>query len=1323
MGPGITNLNKPTFGGSLAWRTSLIILFALFVFSLGCYRLIVQPTIRGLAQAQMGMVSQQEDAYVRRLFEVVEDTLRSSQGWGKNGYLDQDQLLLFNEFFFSILSNHKEIASVNFGSESGREIFLMLAPDGKWVNRITNPDQWGDRAYWITWSNAHQIEKVEMRRALYDTRTRPWFKGALALKHENDIFWTEPYIFFTTKEPGVTAAMAWTGKDGMRYVIGHDVNLLELSHFTAQVALGQRGHVVLLADDGRLVALPKDQRFGNDEQIRAAVLQTPAQLALPSVDRGYRQWLAASRPEATVVPFTNGGERWFAFFRPVAVHDMKLWLAAFAPEREFVPGSTLDLLILAVIAMATLVAGTLVALRLARKFAQPLEHLVRESERIGRMDLTRPLSIKTPWREIANLAEAQEKMRQRLLEGRNSLKAANEGLETRIVERTGELAQANRQLQASALEVKHQLTLLAAIVDAIPSPLFYRDEKLRGIGSNKAFEQASGIAKEDFFGSTLHDNYNLSDERRINLEARYAQVVATAGTDFREVTMPFADGTSHDVLMWLHGFLKPDGTPGGLVGVCVDISERKQLELDLIRAREAAEQASRAKGDFLANMSHEIRTPMNAIIGMSHLALRTELTPRQQDYLRKIHQSGQHLLAIVNDVLDFSKIEAGKLSIERTGFELERLLDNVATLIAEKASAKGLELIFDVDREVPGYLLGDPLRLSQILINYANNAVKFTASGTIEIQIRVKENADAETLLYFAVRDTGIGLTPEQQTKLFQSFQQADTSTTRKYGGTGLGLAISKKLVELMEGEVGVESEYGVGSTFWFTAWLGRGETRARALIPHPDLRGRRVLVVDDNDNARLIMAGLLDNMTFVVTEAASGALALVAVQAAEARGEPFEIVFLDWQMPEMDGIETAHRIHALTLKHRPHLVMATAYGREELLPQASAAGIEDVLIKPVNPSILFDTAMRALGAEPVDEAQLASIGPSHWEAQLPSIAGARILVAEDNDINQEIVTELLTSVGMQVELADNGAIALAKVQQASYDLVLMDMQMPVMDGIGATQEIRKLAQYADLPIVAMTANAMEADKQRCLAAGMVDFVAKPIDPDELWRALLKWIKPTQGAAASNQAVPVAPADPEIPTDIAGLDHQTGLRRVLGKKTLYLSMLRKFATGQADSLDQIRTLLDRGDSSTAERTAHTLKGVSGNIGASEIQELAGRVELAIKQGWGPARLASSLAALETPLKKLIAELDAALPGLPPIPASGPVDLAVRDAVCRELRALLADDDIRAEKLMIDQAALLAAAFPAQYRKLEAAISQFDFEAGLTLLDQAMQGQG
>jgi polar amino acid transport system substrate-binding protein len=679
------------------------------------------------------------------------------------------------------------------------------------------------------------------------------------------------------------------------------------------------------------------------------------------------------------------------------------------------------------------------------------------------------------------------------------------------------------------------------------------------------------------------------------------------------------------------------------VAVKQDITERKQMEEELIRARRAADEANKAKGDFLANMSHEIRTPMNAVIGMAHLALKTDLSPKQRDYLKKIQSSANALLGIINDILDFSKIEAGKMDIETVDFNLEDVMDNLANLVTVKAQEKeDLEVLFNVNWEVPRFLVGDPLRLGQVLINLANNAVKFTDSGEIVVSTELHKRNEDRVTLKFSVRDTGIGLTEEQADKLFQSFTQADTSTTRKYGGTGLGLAISKKLVNMMGGEIWVESEYGRGTTFSFTVDLGLGKERVKKrFVTSPDLRGTKALVVDDNVTSREILKDMLESFTFKVTVAASGPEGISELESAP-QDQPFELVVMDWKMPDMDGIETAERIKSHPgLKKIPAIILVTAYGREDVMQQAEQVGLDGVLLKPVSPSLLFDAAMQAFGIAASEKSRVGR--KQHKDAEaLKHIRGAHVLLVEDNEINQQVAREILEGAGLNVSLAGNGQEAIDAIHKNEYDAVLMDVQMPVMDGYTATRKIREWetevrgqktedrkegsalsSQASALPIIAMTAHAMAGDADKSLAAGMSDHVTKPIDPDQLFGALQKWIQPgkkrvqvepLQDSAKEIATGVSAPAAEKFPVSLPGFDLEDGLKRLRYNEKLYRKLLLDFGAKYAGAADEIRQALDAKDFEQAHSLVHNLKGLAGNLAATDLQAAAVEMEKQVKGG-------------------------------------------------------------------------------------------------------------
>jgi two-component system sensor histidine kinase/response regulator len=544
-------------------------------------------------------------------------------------------------------------------------------------------------------------------------------------------------------------------------------------------------------------------------------------------------------------------------------------------------------------------------------------------------------------------------------------------------------------------------------------------------------------------------------------------------------------------------FYDADGRPLHASGTTQDITQLVQAQEDLKKAKAAADSANAAKSLFLANMSHEIRTPMNAILGMSHLALKDSKDPAQHAYLDKIRRAGQHLLSVINDILDISKIEAGKLTIEQSHFALSKLVDDVASVIADRAQEKGLQFKFDVAPDVPAELIGDRLRLGQVLINYATNAVKFTEQGEVRVAIGVDERDGQEMVLRFIVHDTGIGLSQEQLGLIFDAFQQADSSTTRRYGGTGLGLTISKTLVHLMGGEVGVDSEQGKGSTFWFTARVGVGELQSRAEDLAPDIRRLRILVAESRKDVSRLLTGM--GFTVATTRDEKGVVA--AFKTSVELERPFDIVLLDLDVARLDGPSVMDRINTLSRVRAPHVITVASPERLESIEQARLAGIEP-LIKPVGSSVLFDRLIHTIGSAgdlPLRTAQ----SPGEYV----SLEGRRVLLAEDNDFNQEVAQAILSDAGLVVDVASDGAQAVQMAQAKRYDIILMDMQMPVMDGLSATREIRRLMPEPRIPIVAMTANVMQEDRQRCIDAGMDGFVAKPIEPDELLAVLTVWIR------------------------------------------------------------------------------------------------------------------------------------------------------------------------------------------------------------------------
>jgi PAS domain S-box-containing protein len=712
----------------------------------------------------------------------------------------------------------------------------------------------------------------------------------------------------------------------------------------------------------------------------------------------------------------------------------------------------------------------------------------------------------------------------------------------------------------------------------------------------------------------------------------------------------------------------PEGTPLRATGINIDVTA-------LAEARAAAEEATHAKSEFLANMSHEIRTPMNAIIGMSHLALHTELDSRQRNYIEKVHRSAENLLGVINDILDFSKIEAGKMSLEQVPFRLEDVLDSFAAIIGLKTEDKGLELLFQISPDLPMALLGDPLRLGQVLINLGNNAAKFTEHGDIVVGVEEVSMREDCVRLHFWVRDTGIGMTAEQCSRMFQSFSQADSSITRKYGGTGLGLSISKKLVELMAGRVWVESKLGEGSTFHFQVQLGvQEDIQPRRMFKSDELQGMRILVVDDNANAREILSSMARSFGLEVDVARSGSQALRMLADAEHKALPYALILMDWRMPGMDGMETVSRTYSASLLHTPSVIMVTAFGREEAQEEAERRGIQlpVVLTKPVTPSALLEAIGIVMGKGQKNETRARERFQQN-ASTLARLSGARVLLVEDNELNQELARELLENVGIRLRLARHGQEALdILAEDDDFDGVLMDCQMPVMDGYTATQRIRQQPCFDALPVIAMTANAMDGDRERALSSGMTDHISKPLDVGAMFATMAKWIKPRAAQASREMAL-----SDGLPDHLEGIDIDAGLATCMGRRDLYLRLLCKFRDAQTNFTEQFGSALVDSDVGAAGRLAHSLRGTAGNIGAKALEQSCALLEQACQNG-------ESATALQTLAAQVNSCLLTTLAGLTDLAASTPVlkDDGLQDgsevtAQLNRLRDLLTQGDTAA----------------------------------------------
>ncbi|MDL1963413.1 MAG: response regulator, partial [Deltaproteobacteria bacterium] len=793
----------------------------------------------------------------------------------------------------------------------------------------------------------------------------------------------------------------------------------------------------------------------------------------------------------------------------------------------------------------------------------------------------------------------------------------------------------NRNIKASHIKLENVKAYTRGLIESSPDALVTFDENGVITDVNEQTAKLTGCAREELINSQFRYYFTDPERAYVGVKRSFEEGKVT---DY-ELVMKSKTGELTVVSYNAIVYMDEKGEARGVFAAARDISESKLVEKELIKAKEAAEAATIAKSEFLANMSHEIRTPMNGVIAAAELALSEKMPPRAERYLEIIQSSAYSLLGIINDILDFSKIEADKLEIETRPFLLDEVIDRITDVFMSEVAGKRIELLVDIDLEAPNALIGDPLRLQQILKNLVSNAVKFTdVGGIILVRVTESEKSADRTTLTFSVKDTGIGIAPKYLSRLFKPFSQVDTSSTREYEGTGLGLSICKRLVEIMGGKIWVESELGKGSTFSFTVCFGLQPTNQKQkLVPPPDIQHLNVLVVDDCADSRLIMQKMLESFGLQVTSVSSGEESLTALKENETREQPFELVVIDWLMPVLSGIETSKKIRR-DLKLTIPIILMTAFGKESEMLDAEKAGINAFLTKPIHQSTLFNAIMDTFGKKALKIEEKENHITTRASIYKNFLKGIRILVVEDNLTNQEIALAILEGAGIVVEIADNGKKAVEAVQRSCFDAVLMDIQMPEMDGYEATKMIRKNSKFKSLPIIAMTAHAMKGDEEKCLEAGMDGYISKPISQDRLFHTIWKLVERQKKAPCPSEpeAIDVRVAETQdLPERLPGINIQEALSVLNIDKDVFKHILIGFLKNNKESTNKLKNAFDEKDWESLVQLAHSLKGSAGNIGADKLYKAAHELEIA---GRDEALTSALLETVETALNQVLESL-------------------------------------------------------------------------------------